>query len=124
VFFNLFSAEKNSHYQLNNNIFIEQVQQYMKRRKGGGSQSGSKRMPAANAFQRSHCERFLNNWHAEIPQHRVARFFLVQNTKTGKIYQITTNYTNCPLNITKDRKIYTNLDIWFENKPSGNPTPA
>jgi hypothetical protein len=27
---------------------------------------------------------------------RVARFFLVQNTKTGKIYQITTNYTKCP----------------------------
>jgi hypothetical protein len=27
---------------------------------------------------------------------RVARFFLVQNTKTGKIYQITTSYTKCP----------------------------
>jgi hypothetical protein len=27
---------------------------------------------------------------------RVARFFLVQNTKTGKIYQITTNFTQCP----------------------------
>jgi hypothetical protein len=26
----------------------------------------------------------------------VARFFLVQNTKTGKIYQITTNCTKCP----------------------------
>jgi hypothetical protein len=26
---------------------------------------------------------------------RVARFFLVQNTKTGKIHQITTNYTKC-----------------------------
>jgi hypothetical protein len=28
--------------------------------------------------------------------YRVARFFLVQKTKTGKIYQITTNYTKCP----------------------------
>jgi hypothetical protein len=27
---------------------------------------------------------------------RFARFFLVQNTKTGKIYQITTNFTKCP----------------------------
>jgi hypothetical protein len=27
---------------------------------------------------------------------RVARFFWVQNTKTEKIYQITTNYTKCP----------------------------
>jgi hypothetical protein len=27
---------------------------------------------------------------------RVARFFFKQNTKTGKIYQITTNYTKCP----------------------------
>jgi hypothetical protein len=28
--------------------------------------------------------------------HRVARFILVQNTKTGKIYQITTKYTKWP----------------------------
>jgi hypothetical protein len=27
---------------------------------------------------------------------RVARFFLIQNTKTEKMYQITTNYTKCP----------------------------
>jgi hypothetical protein len=27
---------------------------------------------------------------------RVARFFFVQNTKMGKIYQINTNYTKCP----------------------------
>jgi hypothetical protein len=27
---------------------------------------------------------------------RVARIFLVQNTKTGKIDQISTNYTKCP----------------------------
>jgi hypothetical protein len=26
---------------------------------------------------------------------RVARFFLVQNTKAGKKYQMTTNYTEC-----------------------------
>jgi hypothetical protein len=37
---------------------------------------------------------------------RVARFFLVQNIKMGKnVYQITTNYTKCPLNKTKDRKM-------------------
>jgi hypothetical protein len=32
-------------------------------------------------------------------------FSLVQNTKTGKIYQIATNYTKYPYNITKDRKM-------------------
>jgi uncharacterized pyridoxamine 5'-phosphate oxidase family protein len=43
---------------------------------------------------------------------RVARFFL---GKWGKIYQITTNYTKCPKNITKYCKIdqvsikYTNI---------------
>jgi hypothetical protein len=46
---------------------------------------------------------------------RFARFFLVQNTKTMKLYQMTMNYTKCPLNITKDRKMdkvfmkYTNI---------------
>jgi hypothetical protein len=34
----------------------------------------------------------------------VARFFFVKNTKTGKIYQISTNYTKCTWNITKDRR--------------------
>jgi hypothetical protein len=29
------------------------------------------------------------------PEIGVARFVLAQNTKTGKIYQITTNYTKC-----------------------------
>jgi hypothetical protein len=79
-------------------------------------------------------------WH-DMP--RVARFFFVQNTKTGKIYQISTDYTNCPWNLTKDRKmdqvsinLYQHLplqdppkftqiwDFWFENKPSGNPGHA
>jgi hypothetical protein len=60
--------------------------------------------------------------------------------KREKIYQISNNYTKCPLNITKGckidhvsikytntssiarpSKIYPNLDFWFENKPSGNP---
>jgi hypothetical protein len=27
---------------------------------------------------------------------RVARFFLLQNTKTGKLYQIAINYTKLP----------------------------
>jgi hypothetical protein len=31
-----------------------------------------------------------------IKHSRVARFFVEQNTKTGKIYQITTKYTKCP----------------------------
>jgi hypothetical protein len=35
----------------------------------------------------------------------VARFFLVQNTKTGKIYQMTTKYIKWPLNISNGRKI-------------------
>jgi hypothetical protein len=33
---------------------------------------------------------------SEPGSHRVARFFLVQNTKTGKIYHITTKYTKWP----------------------------
>jgi hypothetical protein len=40
-----------------------------------------------------------------IVSNRVARFFLALNTKTGKIYQNTTNYTKCPQNITKDCKM-------------------
>jgi hypothetical protein len=31
-----------------------------------------------------------------VEKSRVARFVFVQNTKTGKNYQITTNYTKCP----------------------------
>jgi hypothetical protein len=69
-------------------------------------------------------------------QIRVARFFWYKIPKQEKIYQITTNYTKCTRNITKDHKMdqvsikYTNifhcktlpnLDFWFENKPSGNP---
>jgi hypothetical protein len=62
-----------------------------------------------------------------------------KHTKTGKIYQMTTNYTNLPCIIPNGRKIfqifikynnilhskaskiYLNLGFWFENKPSGNP---
>jgi hypothetical protein len=46
---------------------------------------------------------------------RVARFILVQHTKTGKIYQITIKYTQCPQNIPNGSKIdlmvikYTNI---------------
>jgi hypothetical protein len=36
---------------------------------------------------------------------RVAKFFLVQNTKTGKMYQISTKNTKWPLNISNGRKI-------------------
>jgi hypothetical protein len=62
---------------------------------------------------------------------RVARLFLTQYTKTGKIYQITTilqmakKYTKGPYNIPighkiyknsilRPSKIYPNWDIWFE----------
>jgi hypothetical protein len=72
---------------------------------------------------------------------RVARFFVIQYTKTGTIYQITTTlpnkhmhmlhgssifqmalkYTN--ISISRTSKIYPNRDFWFEKKPSGNPVP-
>jgi hypothetical protein len=77
-----------------------------------------------------------------LGQHgRVARFSLLQNTKLGKKYQITTNiylmaikYFRWPLNRPKDHKkdqefpiarpskIYPKWDFRFENKPSGNPS--
>jgi hypothetical protein len=37
---------------------------------------------------------------------RVDRFFLVQHTKTGKIYQITTKYTERPYNVPNGRQIF------------------
>jgi hypothetical protein len=37
---------------------------------------------------------------------RVARFFLLKFTNTMKIYQITTNYTKWPQNISNGCKIY------------------
>jgi hypothetical protein len=81
---------------------------------------------------------------AQALHFRVARFFLVEHTKTGKmyqnnhkIYQIATNYTKWPqtklngnklhqmakniptLSTAKPSKIYQNRDFWFEK--SGNP---
>jgi hypothetical protein len=38
--------------------------------------------------------------------YRVARFFFVQYTKTGKIYQITTKYTTLSQNKPNVHKIY------------------
>jgi hypothetical protein len=71
---------------------------------------------------------------------RVARFFLVQETKNKNIYtKLTTKCTKRPLNTPNRlktpnvRKIYTNLpfqglkkphqnlNFWYENKPCGNP---
>jgi hypothetical protein len=67
---------------------------------------------------------------------RVARFFLVCDTKTGKMYKTTQNvpsghkifqmaikYSKWPQNIStfSNLKNYPNWDLWFENKPSGNP---
>jgi hypothetical protein len=66
-------------------------------------------------------------------------FFLIQHTKTGKIYQITVKYIKWPQNrpnghkiyqmdqyittssITRPSQIYQNRESWFENMPSGNP---
>jgi hypothetical protein len=65
--------------------------------------------------------------------HRVARFFLGHDTKTGKnvpnghkISQMSVKYSKWPLNIStfsnlRPSKIYPNWDFWFEKKPSGNP---
>jgi hypothetical protein len=76
----------------------------------------------------------LKRWHI-----RVDRFFLVHDTKTGKMYQVNTNCTKWSLNIPNVHKIFQmavkyinifqsedldffpNWDFWFENKPSGNP---
>jgi hypothetical protein len=71
---------------------------------------------------------------------RVARLFLVQHTKRGKIYQMTTNIPNghklpIPIgrkiskrlqniptsSVARPSKIYQNWDFGFENIPSGNP---
>jgi hypothetical protein len=63
---------------------------------------------------------------------RVARFFnntpkqekdteLPQNIPNGyEIYQMSVKYTNIFFAIPS--KMYSNLDFWFETKPSGNPT--
>jgi hypothetical protein len=69
------------------------------------------------------------------PTSRVARFFLVHDTKTGKkCTKRTQNVPNGHQNIPNASKIfqmamkhiyifqlYPNWDFWFENKPSGNP---
>jgi hypothetical protein len=39
-----------------------------------------------------------------VPSGRVARFFLAQHAKFGKIYQMTTKYTKPPQNIPNDQK--------------------
>jgi hypothetical protein len=67
------------------------------------------------------------------------RFFSVQHTKKGKIYQITLKYTKRSQNIPNGckidqtainlptsciaipSKIYPNWDFWIETTPSGNP---
>jgi hypothetical protein len=56
---------------------------------------------------------------------RVARFFLVHDTKTGKMYQMNTKCTKCSSNIPNVRKMFqigtSNRDFLYESKPSGNP---
>jgi hypothetical protein len=79
---------------------------------------------------------------AEQPPDRVARFFLVNDTKTGKLcipnehkmYQIVIKYPKLSVKYSKwpqtistvsrlrPSKIFPNWDFWFENnKRSGNP---
>jgi hypothetical protein len=83
------------------------------------------------------CETIASSPHfrrIKIIGSRVARFYLVQHTKTVKTYKITTKCTKWLYNISnvhicnittssieKTSKIYPNLDFWFENIPSGNP---
>jgi hypothetical protein len=71
---------------------------------------------------------------------RVARFFLVHDTKTGKMYQMNRKCTKMVIKYLKSTqnipngheiykhcfnlrpsKIYPNWDFGFKNKPSGNP---
>jgi hypothetical protein len=76
-----------------------------------------------------------------VRQTRVARFFLVQNTKTGEyipyyyeLYQMSIKYNNRPQSGPSVRKIHQHLplqdpqkfsQIWIFGlkKPSGNPAP-
>jgi hypothetical protein len=71
-------------------------------------------------------------WPLYEVRNRVARFFLVHDTKTGKMYQMNTKCTKwskkfpSPQNISaffnlRPSKIYPNWGFWFEKKPSGNP---
>jgi hypothetical protein len=41
-----------------------------------------------------------------VDQGRVARLFLVEHSKMGKIFEITIKYTKWPLNIPNRRKTY------------------
>jgi hypothetical protein len=50
---------------------------------------------------------------------RVARFFLVQLTKTVKCTEMPINIPTS--SIETPSKVYPNWYFWFENKPSGNP---
>jgi hypothetical protein len=71
---------------------------------------------------------------------RVARFLMLQYTKTGKIYQITIKYSKWSQNIPNDHNIdqsainiptftiarpsiiYQKRDFWLEKMTSGNPS--
>jgi hypothetical protein len=49
-----------------------------------------------------------------LPRNRNARFFLVQHTKKGKIFEMTTKYTKKPQNIPNASKI-DQMDIKYIN---------
>jgi hypothetical protein len=50
--------------------------------------------------------RINRNTSSKIDHSRFARFFLIQHTRTGKIYQMTTRYTKSPQDIPNDHEIY------------------
>jgi hypothetical protein len=77
-------------------------------------------------------KRILSCWKEDPHQvgDRVARFFTIQYTKTGRIYHKTTKLpTYLTYNVPNGHKIYQyfpfqgppKFGFWFENKPSGNP---
>jgi hypothetical protein len=51
-----------------------------------------------NGFKEKVCKLSINTW--------VARFFMVQRTKTGKIYQMTSKHTTWPYNRPNGLKIH------------------
>jgi hypothetical protein len=95
-----------------------------------------------NNFSRKKSILFEIFFAEQILTTRVARLFLVQHTKTGKIYQIIIIYPEEPQNIpngckidqmviniptssiARPSKIDSNWDFWFKNMPSGNPAQS
>jgi hypothetical protein len=60
-------------------------------------------IPSPASYCQACADVWLKSWHENI---RVARFFLLQLTKTEKICQSTITYTKKPLNMPNGYKIY------------------